>query len=597
MIRARRALCATLLLGTTSAALGAQVEFVVVDSAGKPVEGVEIALAESLEVDHWFRADGPPTDATGRTAIEVPDFLANARRLIARPRILAYDLPEVAFDPSATSTPEPFRFVLPPTGSVRIYARDQDGEDVEVMGTRLRVVDPERDRPLGKAPEPILDGNSATIRFVGLGLGPLRATVHVRRSLDAHYLRLAGPKREREMVVANCEGAGPSCEITMRVLGLDGEPLRNERLFCVFASPGAMRHSVTEVATDESGRLRTAVSNRNRFADFWLVRRLNDQVSRYLGSYHRPELRVAQRLEDLGSVRLEPDRVLVAGRVVDPHGRPISGVMIRCDDTGYSPARSPIAPSARTEPESPLQHYVESDEAGAFVMRETSGELGRLVLTAYHPDFATRDPRIVVDGRREDLSIEMFPSCDLEFSFANLPDGVEDWTGTVRVLPERDADDAPWRSATVVEDHVWRVEDLPSGRHVLAFYVPGSVNPDHEVPIEVDAEGELTAPIEPVDWSEFSTYYAFRVVDAEERVLTDAKASQWQVTAKSNELGVEALQPDDGGRFATFVSPKRTRISISHPRFRLRDLAPPFAESDVVLEPRVTRAVRITNLP
>jgi hypothetical protein len=271
------------------------------------------------------------TDANGVARFprerEVPDAPWEERReLFATLAGIYRDAPEAAYDPCGA--PQRVTLELPSSTRLDVEVRAEDGALArEPVLVAIDLAEPPAFEQEGGVVSMIADGGRASFEQLGPGLAVL---VRAQRSLGSRpgwpsepvLVRTASSPDASVAVVLAPPPRGK--EITGRVLDGDG-PLasRDVDLRARWSHENELYHC----ATDPDGRLNLAMLA-------FHARPGAELELRVPGA--RPELVARLRLPEegpdgvtsLGDVRLRPDPVLLAGRVVDREGAPVANARV-----------------------------------------------------------------------------------------------------------------------------------------------------------------------------------------------------------------------------------------------------------------------------
>jgi RNA polymerase sigma-70 factor (ECF subfamily) len=323
----------------------------VFDGAHRPVAGAPLALSVAISKDDravWWRG------LTGEDGIAiVPDAILRLMRSNRRRSTIAtLGLPardDRGFTVNLAAIPDaPIDFVLPPEGRVRVDLVDASGqpflEDAivgvgrqemdEVAGSRRPVrsshfIPGQSDLIWTRA-----TGGHVELDHVGLGL-ELTAYLHVGdRERRPVLVDFQGPTAAGEIATVVMKCGEPIAVVTGRVVGPDGEPIRDWRLHAEYDVTSGK--SYESIATDEEGCFRLPLSRyawqyekeEEEFATRSLMLTLDmpedygaDFVQTAIVMTLTPE-QVKPGVHDLGELRFEGSTIVAAGHVVDPTGAP-----------------------------------------------------------------------------------------------------------------------------------------------------------------------------------------------------------------------------------------------------------------------------------
>lgn len=347
------------------------------DAAGRPVEGVSVALL-CQEWGYWREVVHAFTGVDGGATLPhaghaVHSTLAWSKDDVRWSLTIATCLATVvAHEWEGAPPAEPVKLVLPPTGSVDVLLEEADGTPVRAE-LQVALVAKENPWPrtenqrgpsdvlrgalrpwMGPAGGPgvmtstALDGR-ACFEHVGLGVELVAGVI---RNASSGVVTAAGRSSEKagERSTLRFVLGGDAPSFSARVLDSAGQPLRGaEFLLSLFVRPPDAGWGFVNRAHDDV----LGPTNLSRFSDLPVVRsdfdgrvRVDFESERALGGkpvlliergVGTPEhsvkvLEVAESWKpgahDLGDVHLEPAPVIVAGRVVDDLDRPVEGAMV-----------------------------------------------------------------------------------------------------------------------------------------------------------------------------------------------------------------------------------------------------------------------------
>lgn len=309
----------------------------VVDLAGKPMEGVQVALRQDCGEDCTIDHAVVTTDADGialfrhyRALID-GDWDYNARYGFSIAEPLATPVRkefELTAPPSELVTLE-----LPPTGSVvlqfsaeskvelaRLELR-RPGDEVDAEGGEPRRFDGEREVHQG----------SVRFPFVGLGCDVIPFVLDGERVHLLDDERTAGPARAGQEVTLHVEAKANGVTVTGRALDEAGQPQPGMRCLVYLESSDPDSDRFVDgiwSRTDSEGRFEIAYNHRasgpSRI-EFLFA----DETMQMLGKLeHRFDWPANTLQHDVGDLRVGPLPVLLEGRVVDGQGRAVAGARI-----------------------------------------------------------------------------------------------------------------------------------------------------------------------------------------------------------------------------------------------------------------------------
>jgi len=329
----------------------------VVDWRGRPAAGVPVRVGP--EGDHWFHDGAGVTQKDGTCRIEL-----NRRR--ARPKMVAIlgvlmsEPPSAPFD-GRSPPAEPLQLQLPKLGKVRfiLYGEDERPSE-QLTAASLRL--PGRQRlPAGSAATSI-EKDSAMFDYVELGR-ELVVSASLEGTDRQIEFRGKGPTMAGELTIIEGRINTSSPLVDVRVLGLDGAPIADERLHLVYRYDNS--YSFHSARTDANGRLRLAIQRQPDV--LYVLRRADTELTSFqgtariaLGELHPGR----QRLDD---VRLQREPVVARGRVVDSQGAPVAGLRLQ---TKLSIVTAGNGGGSRSGRYDPFQLRVRTDDEGRFELRE-----------------------------------------------------------------------------------------------------------------------------------------------------------------------------------------------------------------------------------
>lgn len=319
----------------------------VVDPNGAPLAGipvlVELELSDSDEGGAMAVMQDlnlETSDARGRVAFDGlrAELAASERLHQVRADLPFENPPSLLLDARLLAAPV-VRFVLPPGGSIDVTVRELDGTNApDDSDLRLTLVAPdELHEPDLSGPDWTwsLDGGTYRVPYVELGRDWELAAWRPNGA-EPTRLRTRGPERlgervERELVLGSDHPV-----VSFRVLAPDGRALAQAELELARSSfLGTVEKST--LTTDDDGRFTLdgqvtffesgafGVTHRTAGGEIWMGRAgLPDGLS--------------PGWNDGGDIALEPEPLLVAGRVVDGRGAPVADaeVSVGAEQRGWS---------------------------------------------------------------------------------------------------------------------------------------------------------------------------------------------------------------------------------------------------------------------
>lgn len=337
---------------------GLEVE--VVDRAGRPQEGVPLALL----------MDGVPcltgaTGASGRALLPQAHLLAREAARRKKGLLLALACPLAS--PVAEPLPKdafpdrPIRLILPPTGRVTAKVHGLDGRPVEDdalamldlgwgLADKARAQGPSGNARIGSSPRAYAPVRNGLARFPHVGLGLHLKVGVVKGDLGWAAGEAAatgpGPKFLGEEVVFEVGFDSPRTLLAGRAVDQEGRPVANHPMAVAWmtmtpdgtlmrqAPPGIFQFErfPEQATTDAAGRFRLLLPERLPEVDRSLsltARILVGDEWRSVAALIGIAGVVLGQVKDLGDVILAPAPLLAAGRVVDETGAGVPRAMVQ----------------------------------------------------------------------------------------------------------------------------------------------------------------------------------------------------------------------------------------------------------------------------
>jgi hypothetical protein len=299
----------------------------VVDSAGRPVVGVPVALRQrgAWRIDEPVVVRTEAPDGIGRVphaGARIAASAANGIWLAAVQAVLREPL-EREIDPSVTPS-EPVVLVLPETGSVDVQVLEADGQPYsDLAQVHLAAAGP---GPAGEPAAAISRGGRARYDFVELGLD-LRASANRLRSGPGRAEATGpGPRAAGESIALTLRLGGSGTVLQARVVTPDGAPVATRDLHAALRDPTDSMAFL--VRTDADGRIRfdlaTHVANRGA-----LTLTVRDPLDGRAALGATVPAGTPPGIHDLGELVLGSAPLLSAGAVVDAQGAPVPRAAIR----------------------------------------------------------------------------------------------------------------------------------------------------------------------------------------------------------------------------------------------------------------------------
>ena len=449
----------------------------VTDGAGKPVRGVPVEFGMYGEggFDRFEPMLAEASGADGSVQFVMPGQMV---RMLEGPKggSLAAQVSVLGGAPvrrtSAEAKDGVLELVLPPVGKavVRLYGaheRPRGG----LTSVLVRAVGEQPSRP----PVPHLSARqpqrqtseAAEFDFVALGKQLL---VQVSGEGIAGQLEhtQAGPQRAGELVVLTVRIVDSSPAIGAKLVDTEGAPVANEPVSVLFQLPRGLLQAI-DVVTGADGRLLVPVPEPLRGQQARLLVWRRPQAANadtvYGGAVTIDLAADVQGLKDLGELRLLAEPVLLAGRLVDPSGAPLAGVVVSMAPTqaGDRADRLPFALQDYKQLARVL-HRATTDHEGRFTFRELlpARRTGALEVAdgAWVTPFGTR-----WTPGADEQRIEVQQPGQLHITFANKPPiGVE-----IELVAK--AHTVRLHAAEAARAGVLQVPQVPPGRYDLRVRV------------------------------------------------------------------------------------------------------------------------------
>ncbi|HEX5054570.1 MAG TPA: hypothetical protein VFZ65_22530 [Planctomycetota bacterium] len=534
-----------------------------VDAAGEPVEGV------NLSVDGWTRGT---TDRRGEAVLDLRSSLRQpGQDLQVCAELGCHPPPSVSV--RRDELPRlPVRLPLPATGQVRVlvYGDDEQPRN-DVRSVELRT-SPEQ---VGIAMRGQRDASGATFR-TALGLA-FEATAQVAGIAGHLQATGAGPTQPGELVVLDVRGTMGPPVLSMRVLGLDGQPVCGEMLGYVLSCAAWHRGAV--VTSDDEGRVRIALPTPlPEGTELIVLRRGEADESAYLGAARRPIAAGLRSGENaMPDLQLVTEPIVLAGQVVDENGKPMAGVELRCAPGWMRPHGGLGGGSGRQF----FHHVVRSDADGHFEVRDLvrpetvqfAAVIRGYELDGKH-DFVTgtRDARLVM--RRQGR---------VRFVLEGVPEMPHDVLVVYFVAPGEEPEDG-------IDLRGDRWVQKAAGRYevVLRLHRNG---PDlvrlPDVVVEPGVDREL-----PIAWQQFATLVKVTVVEPDGR--PGAGRIVWnRVRKERGGYSADGVRTDPNGECSLLVPKDGGWLAIEEFGMRAVVLEGVTGDQRIVLQPQLTLHVEL----
>ena len=321
----------------------------VVDQGGNPLAGVPVGVGLAGDDFHNFPLREVTQGPKGIARFRHLDFFSRMEIPSGRKGLVSLQVPmkkavEKEFDLRKLPR-NPLVLTLPPTGRVEVYVQGPEGpiSDGEALVTLLAVPEEEDGPPTFSefqaqmAPlVPVKEGK-ALFPFVGLELTLQVSAVKIRKRQEGmmshpETVKGPGPVAPGQTVFFRLSLLRKEVLLTGRLLLPSGKPAARVSLRWTLETKneGNSSSSSSTLETDEKGRFRFTLEDGKFHGG---TRTLTLLLTR--GGGGKPlEAKVDLSREfypgenDLGDVRLAGLPLLLAGKVVDPKGKPIQGARV-----------------------------------------------------------------------------------------------------------------------------------------------------------------------------------------------------------------------------------------------------------------------------
>jgi hypothetical protein len=315
-------------------------QVLVVDGTGQPVANVPVALREISESYNFRKALGT-TDKKGLMSwSDLNDILSGQQ---AENKLIASL--EIPLDPEADTadqridlTPEILAagkatLTMPPVGGVRVTIVDSRGNQFWEPGTvRISAVSKHKKLRMDTDISQQTKDGVAEFPFVGLDL-PINLYFHRHNGRSQDHAQVHGPLREGEWVEATLAHLERPV-LQGVILGPDGKPLAEQVVsisLLEVSKSGGSGSSGSNMKLDAQGGFQFEITRpfqaeKTRSRSLVLTHNLESYGSCKATIDLSFELSPGTR--DLGEITLNPEAVLLAGRILDAQGMAISKVNI-----------------------------------------------------------------------------------------------------------------------------------------------------------------------------------------------------------------------------------------------------------------------------
>jgi len=316
---------------------------------GKPVAGVLVGVGVSRDGRTFFPmrrvTEGPSGMVRFRHAEMLFENLEEKDRGLVALLVPLKKMVLREFDPKAFPK-DPLVLTLPPTGRVEVHVRGPkgpvpDGKAIAVLSVALdkKDLDERAGPPLSMwaSPREKVEGGKAVFPFVGLGLNLEVKVAKVSSSMmmgggKPVSVKGPGPVSPGGTAVFHVSLTEEETILAGRVLLPSGKPVAEQNVVWTLETKEEMRSASSSflLRTDREGRFRITLAEGSFHGKSRSIRFALPPGSPGGPLIRRVDLSrdLPPGVTDLGDIRLEAPPTLAAGKVVDPQGRPISGVEI-----------------------------------------------------------------------------------------------------------------------------------------------------------------------------------------------------------------------------------------------------------------------------
>ncbi len=515
----------------------------VIDEEKKPARGIPIAVMNNFFDPSRFGQSSSPIAWTDRDGMAyVPKVISVIATSKIRLGVLFAGKERISqpLNPKEHDG-EIIRFEVPAYGQIKVFHYLEDGRPAaNVQSASVRLIDPFTVKwSEGTFTAAVVEPNGATFPCVALN-HEYEVTL-VTTTGENIKTRSQGPTRARELKVLTTTStediATPA--ISVRLVDTDGKPITNETVSVAFVNPE--RADVRAMKTDGAGRLKLIIQEHfgdDHNIELYLLRRDRNPAGAQKTFRERPS-----RSQDLGDIRLEKEPIVLAGTVVDPDGKPLSGVLIEASGMFSRSSRSSSGSRKYTG------FSKKTDAQGRFEIRHLSGEIPPFEIRlkgwclASTLDFGVGD---------KDVKIVLEQAGSILASVKNPPHD-----GNIYLRLEGQGE----------QKHVWipksgkiTISDLAPGRYSLSL--SGDSGALHMVEDLHVKEGEaLKDPrVQDLDWMPYIDTLEIEAVDETGQSIKDGEVSLYHQTEGGGWSGTSGVI-EKGKPFRHLISKKLSYIA------------------------------------
>ncbi len=481
---------------------------------------------------------------------------------------------------------------LPPCGSVRVYLRDEtDGPRTGIIGGNAGIAGFSRHRM--KCPPVTIRDDSATWLYVELGID-VAIQINAPAAGSPYSTIAHGPSSPGEMVVAPIGGKPGPDSISVIPLDHTGESLAGAKVHVILATPGSSSHRPETVPIDDPLVVKIPAEYRTH-GTITILHRPEDGY----GDAIRFEIPPLSG-EALGEVKLEPEPVFLAGRVVTPEGKPVSGVILSASPC-YS-ARI-LGNGSSGGSGASIGHRVVSDSQGRFEMRELGVNVNLVPVTLESKDWCLMDhktPRsLVLSHGTVDNRIVVTKGGKLTGSLRAIPEGIE-FHGTIRVIASERLDKRPsygMGTMCAVDGNRFKAENLPPGEYALLVSHQGTQKPAFVIDSLSVKGGETCADerLQALDWTQVWRPISIRVVDGAGTLQPKAALTIVHSTDHGHSSG--SVERNRNGIVRCLFPNSDAILKVEQRGMRTLLIEEVKDAMQIVMRPRIQVAIEVRGLP
>jgi hypothetical protein len=439
-----------------------------------------------------------------------------------------------------------------------------------------------------------VDDDSATFAVVEVGLR-VELSCSYQGSTRPQKVQSDGPRHYMDMRLVKIAGVAAPQRVRCRVLGLDGEPVLNEDLGVIFMQ--GRRFDGATGRTDDKGRLDVVVPD--QFAAlkegrFCVVRRFagSSRKAAFLGTKQLSFEFLREHSQGLGDVRLEPEKIIVAGQVVDNHGKPVAGAQVSVPDV-----HGQFSSRGRSGSREFFECRTTTDASGRFELRAADGDLGSVKMSVraqgYVQDSDNQD--LEADVGTKDAKIVLLRASTIHGQFVGLK--VRSFRGEIRLI-DKDGKDTRRRAHTT-EDSTFRFESCPPGEYSVEFKLSRRYEAFLTIPgIKVEEGKPCKDPrLMAVDLSKHARIVKVTVLGSDKKPLRQASVSHHVLRKRGSSS--HGYSTDRNGVCELLLPLEGGNISVQDQNGECRPQRFPMLKKDVVvqLEKAPVVTVQLKGMP